>query len=95
MGIVSTSTRRARTARRTASDWHEILSRFGRSGLSARAFCARESLSLSSFHRWQKRLEAEGNSPAFVPVVSSDDQMPAFWSIEIEMPDGGVIRVRG
>ena len=43
-------------ARRSATQWRELLSRFESSGLAVAAFCRRESLSTASFYQWRTRL---------------------------------------
>jgi len=86
--------------RRPASEWRQLYDQFARSGLTAREFCRRESINLASFIRWRKRIEAETvaneqpESERFVEVASSDG-VPAFWSVEFELPDGRILRVRG
>ncbi len=88
--------------RRTETQWRQILRQYERSGLSAAAFCRRQSLTLSSLRRWQKKLGAE--SPSITPPsddtrefveVAMSESPSAFWAIEIEMPDGRVLRMRG
>ena len=85
--------------RRSASEWREIVRRFHRSNLSPTAFCDRESLNPVSFRRWQSRLEAESTDTAadkFMAVSAPEPEgFPAFWSLEIELPDGRMVRVRG
>jgi hypothetical protein len=39
-----------------AKTWRKILDRFEESGLAARAFCARERISMQSLRRWRTRL---------------------------------------
>ena len=90
---------RSSRVRRTASEWRKLLGRFDRSGLSARVFCARESITLTTFQRWRKKLastatEETPESERFVEVASSEG-FPAFWSIELELPDGRMLRIRG
>jgi len=46
---------RTGTIRRTEEQWIEILRRFDSSGLSAREFCSRDGVPLSSLQRWQRR----------------------------------------
>lgn len=49
----------AKTDRRrhlSAQAWHEVFRRFEGSGDSVVAFCKREGLNTSSFHRWRQRL---------------------------------------
>ena len=90
---------RSSRVRRRASEWRKLLSRFDRSGLSARAFCSRESINLATFQRWRKKFASTApeealKSDRFVEVASSEG-FPAFWSIEFELPDGRILRVRG
>ena len=52
--------------------WRSVMTRFGKSGVSVRGFCARERLSEPSFYAWRRILQqrdAEPQRPAFVPVV--------------------------
>ena len=78
--------------RRTESEWLEILSRYESSGLSARAFAAREGVSLASLHRWRKRLAAGRGS--FVELVPSVEAASG-WGVEIRLPNGIELRFRG
>lgn len=91
--------RSAPHSRRTASEWRSILADFRRSGLSIEAFCDRESLSKSSFRRWRERLAeaAPTASPAsFVELAApSPSADPGSWTVELELPSGIVLRVRG
>jgi hypothetical protein len=90
------ASRSPRRSRRTASEWREILARHGRSGLSIEAFCARESLSRSSFHRWRERLAVAGAVPgSFVELTAPSVSAPSPWTVELELPAGIVLRVRG
>jgi hypothetical protein len=85
--------------RRTATEWRQILDRFSRSGLSVAAFCERESIVPTSLHRWREKLgkdtKAIAPSREFVDVLPRGEAFPAFWSVEIELPDGKILRVRG
>jgi len=78
--------------------WRGVMKRFGRSGLTARAFCARERLSEPSFYSWRRVIrqrEAEQAAPgalAFVPVMVSDaaeGQASAGIEIEVRGDRGG------
>lgn len=85
--------------RRTATEWRTVFQQFARSGLAAPAFCKRESITLSSFRRWQKKLGADQgesvtDSEKFVEVTPAAGPA-AFWALEVELPDGRVLRMRG
>ena len=53
--------------------WREVLGRFDGSGMSIHAFCEREGVSASSFHRWRLRL---ATTPA-LPAAPEDEAAPA------------------
>jgi hypothetical protein len=57
--------------------WRSVMARFGKSGLSARGFCAGERLSEASFYFWRRVIrerdaQESRTRPAFVPVVVRD-----------------------
>jgi transposase len=75
--------------------WRGVMKRLRRSGLTARAFCARETLSEPSFYHWRRVLRqrdaeraapgALPGAPAFVPVVVSDAAAERSAGVEIEV----------
>jgi hypothetical protein len=83
--------------RRTESEWREVLSRFKKSGLSAREFCRREEIQVSSFLRWRQRLRGSAKRSDFVSVVAtSPSPSPQLtWSAEVTLPDGTKLRFQG
>jgi hypothetical protein len=83
--------------RRTVSEWRQILDRFEKSRLSAQVFCKRESLGAESFRRWRNKLAAlpiQTPRSSFVPLTR-EEGFPSFWSLEIDLPDGRTVRIRG
>lgn len=83
--------------RRTRAQWRDILRRFDRSGLGPRAFCRHEGLSLSSLQRWRSQ---EGTSPRRSKFIELTSPRPArrsttAWALEIELPSGVCVRLRG
>jgi len=85
-----------RRKRRTEAEWSEILRRLESSGLSPRSFCRREGLALSSLQRWRRQIDA---TPAgqFVEVVPSmsPESAPSGWTLELALPNGTCLRLRG
>jgi hypothetical protein len=76
--------------------WRDRLDRFHKSGLSARAFCARERFPESAFYFWKRELlardaQAQPATPAFVPVrvVAGPPSPP----LEVVLADGRIVRV--
>jgi len=53
---------------RSESHWRELMSRHAESGLSVRAFCAREGLSECGFYWWRRELRLRDQSQASTPV---------------------------
>ena len=79
--------------RRSEQQWAEILRRFESSGLSAREFCSRDGVPLSSLQRWQRRQRAVP-AAKFVELVSpAPTSVPAStWSFEVSLPNGTSLR---
>jgi len=93
---------RSRRTFRTADEWRAIFARFAKSGLTIRAFCERESLTPTSFHRWRARLERRPSPTASftelpLPTTSSSDEETSgpSWTVELDLPGDIVLRVRG
>ena len=86
----------ARRVRRSEKQWGEIFRRFESSGLGARAFCRREGLGLSSFHRWQRQLRSasSGEFMELVPPTPTITTSPG-WSLEVALPNGVSLRFQG
>jgi hypothetical protein len=89
--------------------WRDALRRQKGSGLTVRAFCAREQLAETAFHAWRRIVrerDAERRparpaapatvapAPAFVPVVVREDRREAAVAdIAIELRGGRVMRL--
>ena len=65
-----------RRPRHNEEQWGEILRRFSTSQLSARDFCRREGLALSSFQRWRRRLGSASSAELveLVPALQATAQ---------------------
>lgn len=86
----------ARRPRRDKKQWTEIFSRFESSRLSAREYCRREGLALSSFQRWRGRLGSA--APAeFVELVppAASRVTTTSWSLAVALPNGVSLRFEG
>lgn len=82
--------------------WREALRRRKASGLTVRAFCAKEGLAETAYHAWRRTLrerDAERRpapvsvAPAFVPVVVREDRREADGQIVVELRGGRVMRL--
>jgi transposase len=79
-----------------AAHWQRVLGRWRRSGLSVRAFCQVEGVSVPSFYWWRRKLEpADHRTPAFLPVhvVTEEVKEPATSANEIVLANGRCLRV--
>ncbi len=80
---------------RTADEWRRIMKRYEKSGLTIEAFCRREGVPKNSFWNWRRRLRKE-QVPAkksFVEIVPQKAEPEAPLRVEIQFPNGAVLRV--
>ncbi len=85
--------------RRSSEQWQELMSSYEKSGLTQEAFCAKESLSPSTFYTWRKRLccvtVAKPKEPRFVELSTSlPNRESSDWDIELTLGDNIVLRLR-
>jgi hypothetical protein len=82
--------------RRSEAEWKEILRRFAASSVSARDFCRREGLALSSLQRWRARLGDSSARGEFVELRAAPARaVPAAeWTVELTLPGGVSLRLR-
>ncbi|MGB3399188.1 MAG: hypothetical protein WBA34_03330, partial [Candidatus Deferrimicrobiaceae bacterium] len=75
--------------------WHRLVERFEAAGLSQKKFCASEGLNENTFRLWRSRVRSARNvSVPFVEVVPvTAAESP--WAIELELPSGVKLRLRG
>ncbi len=92
----TTTTPKRKFNRHSAKQWHGILRRFDKSGLTPADFCHQNNISLPAFRRWHRRQLAEASAPGFVelqpPTVSSQPEAP--WTLELDLPGGGRLRIQ-
>lgn len=81
--------------RRNEGEWREIVARWKKSGQKPAAFCRREQLRLSSFLRWQRKLDSAGDVDGFVPVTTKAAPATSAWTLEIVLPNGCELRFEG
>jgi transposase len=75
--------------------WRTVLDRWKRSGLSGRAFCLTEGVSLPSFYWWRRELQRlDQPKPAFLPVhVLADKAESHAGGVEVVLANGRCLRV--
>jgi putative transposase len=86
--------------RRNGAQWAALMEAHAQSGLSQRAFCEAQDLSLSAFTRALGKVgvDAQNEGPrlsaAFVPVTV-DAASSGHWELELQLGPSVVMRVRG
>ena len=76
-----------RRVHRTATEWREILARFGASGQSKTKFCEQNAIARSTFILWERRLSSgdDGTTPGSA----------AEWFVEVEHDGEEALAPRG
>ena len=85
---------------RGAAEWSCILERYDSSGLTQRAFCAREGLRFGTLVAWLGRRrksggvvsDSEQSEPKFHELSLSRPSASSSASLEVNLPDGTVLR---
>jgi hypothetical protein len=80
---------------RSAAQWSEILVRYRQSGLRSRDFCAGEGLVLRTFEKWERRLRRKEERKGQFVEVPTPQAGSGPWAVEVELPNGVRLRVRG
>lgn len=80
--------------RRTSDEWREIFAQWKKSGLSATEFCRKEELQLSSFQRWQQKLNESSRQDDFVALAPAPPATSS-WALEITLPNGCKLHFQG
>lgn len=87
----------SRYRRRTASEWHELISRFEVTGQTRKDFCLSQGVSLSTFDLWRRKLRTragEDNELMFVEVPQVEPNAVSSWDVALELGGGVILRVR-
>lgn len=79
--------------RRSKAEWAELVGRCRQSGLSLREFARQEKIPLGSLQRWNRRLTDE--LPTDFVDVTPARPTSSDWQVELELPGGLTLRLRG
>ncbi|WP_422452199.1 MULTISPECIES: IS66 family insertion sequence element accessory protein TnpA [unclassified Endozoicomonas] len=86
--------------------WQQIIDQQIASGLSQKAFCQTQNISLATFTNWKRKLRdndntdsfdiAQASAPEWVEVPNGLTEPPASlnWQLELELPGGVILRMR-
>ena len=95
--------KKRRNVGRSAEDWGRIVERSQRTDKTQAEFCEAEGVALSTLQVWRKRLSDSAvparTKPAAVkslPFVEVSGGVPrSHWEMELAMPNGAMMRIRG
>ena len=81
---------------RSAAEWRAIIERYEQSGLGATAFCTQEGIALHSFKkRYYHHKRATRPAAAFVDLTPAVTPSAAAWELELRLPNGVRLELRG
>ena len=81
--------------RRSAAEWRGIIERYRQSGMGINEFCAQEGIRVGTFELWYRRTRsAEHRKGQFVEVKPLS-ALVGSWAVEVELPSGVRLRLRG
>ena len=78
---------------RSREQWHELVTQWQASGLSAPAFCAKNSVAYSSFSKWRQFFNAQTDQvpevpPSFVDLSALPSGIAQGWQIILKLGHG-------
>jgi hypothetical protein len=83
------------SGQRSATQWREIITRYRQSGLRRQEFCTAEGLTVRTLAKWDRRLQgSEPRKGQFIEVPAPIGGSGP-WAVEVELPNGVRLRVRG
>ena len=80
---------------RSTAEWQAIIARYRQSGLGMREFCAQEGLTLRTFEEWYRHLRRSETSKGRFVEVKPVSPGAGPWAVEVELPTGVRLRLRG
>jgi hypothetical protein len=81
--------------RRSAAEWHGIIERYRQSGMGMNEFCAQEGLTVGTFELWYRRHRRTEHRPGQFVEVKPFVALGGPWAVEVELPSGVRLRLRG
>jgi hypothetical protein len=80
---------------RSAVEWSGIIAQYRQSGLGRQEFCSQEGLTLRTFENWYRRVRQRETRKGQFLEVPAPREVTSPWAVEIELPNGVRLRVRG
>jgi len=80
---------------RSAVEWSSLIAQYRQSGLGMKAFCSQEGLTLRTFENWYRRVRRSETGKGQFVEVPAPRTVATPWTVEVELPNGVRLRVRG
>ena len=80
---------------RSAVEWSGIITRYRQSGMGMKAFCEQEGLRLGTFEEWYRRVRRSETGKGQFVEMKAPSVAASPWAVEVELPNGVRLRVRG
>jgi hypothetical protein len=80
---------------RSAVEWSSLITQYRQSGLGMQAFCEQERLTLRTFENWYRRVRRSETGKGQFVEVPAPQEVSRPWAVEVELPNGVRLRVRG
>jgi transposase-like protein len=81
--------------RHSAAEWRNIIERYRQSGLGITEFCAQEGVTVGTFELWYRRHRRTAPRPGQFVEVQPLAALGGPWAVEVELPSGVRLRLRG
>ena len=81
--------------RRSAAEWRGIIERYRQSGLGINEFCAQEGVTVGTFELWYRRHRRTEHRSGQLVEVKPPGVAAGLWAVEVELPGGVRLRLRG
>jgi hypothetical protein len=80
---------------RSAVEWTGIIARYRQSGMGMKEFCEQEGLTLRTCEEGYRRVRRSETSQGRFVEVKAPSVPASPWAVEVELPNGVRLRVRG
>ena len=81
--------------RRSAAEWRGIIERYRQSGMGIREFCAQEGVTEHRFEQWYRRSRRAEHGKGQLLAVPPVAPAAGPWAVQVELPSGVRLRLRG
>ncbi|TVZ38665.1 hypothetical protein P886_3041 [Alteromonadaceae bacterium 2753L.S.0a.02] len=92
-------------ARRSETQWRELIANYGRSNLTLEAYCQQHHIAPSGFYSWRKRFKSkqaqDNNTDRFIDITPQPSASPMTselsnnsWQVELELGQGWILRIK-